>query len=884
MFRARITLLATLVFGLSLHAEPRQPQATKPDRAKIAAWVTQLGDNDFDKREEASRKLWEAGEFAEAALQEAVKSTDPEVKRRAQELLDKFKWGIYPTTPKAIVDLIGRYQGGQDIEKNEAIRDLLDHGPMGWKVLLKLIAAEEPGPARMTAQARIAEMLPGSVPLFLARKEFTTLETFLTAGTEGANPAAMRNLVAYWLMRGQIDQKIDHYKALQAKGDKTKKTTDILVALYRAKGDHLEAHAVARRAGRDDLVNAMRYEIGDWTGGAWADEDAGPRTIEQLGYRVACKRLRGTPKEFEEALAEVRKRAKALKPEDAAERMQLAGVFFRNQCSKEGLALLQGNNENTLLICGILVYQNRHPEALALVEKSRQAIAKIKAADEKMKAEAVLVPLEKFEARILGILGEKDKARQTIARLEKARHASDVELLQIEVQGGLLDDAFDRVSQEKAPLPFVAAVLFPQRPQTALSLLAALKALFPLDNDQASLKKVRAAMSGQVPRQDLARWLDNAEAAIKKLSPVEAGQWRLALAEAALMARQNDLAQQCLEKGTGAEVWLRLGDILAGKKEWEQAARRYYQAWEKDRRQALPLYLSGKALVRAGQDKEGRQRIDYAHWLPLANDAIRHAFIAELNARRDTQALLHEADLQFRLGQPGSLLYNNLAVQVAFTASQRHELAKASDHFERFLLFRSHNSGVYDFGVLPGQAGTYQAARLLDAGKVNEALAVIGRCQEVRGGFENLATVVVPQLDRMGKKKEADAVFEKTFAVVEDLCRRYPKSALLHNDLAWTCAVSRRKLDLGLEHAREAVRLKPESANHMDTLAEIYFQRGERNNAIETAKKALALEAYQAYYHRALKRIRAGQPKDLVLSQLIYGSAQLSVLLTDDEE
>ena len=665
----------------------------------------------------------------------------------------------------------------------------------------------------MTAQARIAEMLPGSVPLFLARKEFTTLETFLTAGTEGANPAAMRNLVAYWLMRGQIDQKIDHYKALPAKGDKTKKTTDILVSPVPGQGRSPGgARAVARRAGRDDLVDAMRYEIGDWTGGAWADEDAGLRTSNKLGYRVACKRLRGTPKEFEEALAEVRKRAKALKPEDAAEHMQLAGVFFRNQCSKEGLALLQGNNENTLLICGILVYQNRHPEALALVEKSRQAIAKIKAADEKMKAEAVLVPLEKFEARILGILGEKDKARQTIARLEKARHASDVELLQIEVAGWVAGRCFRPCQPGKGPVALRGGRAVSTAPaRRRLSLLAALKALFPLDNDQASLKKVRAAMSGQVARQDLARWLDNAEAAIKKLSPVEAEQWRLALAEAALMARQNDLAQQCLEKGTGAEVWLRLGDILAGKKEWEQAARRYYQAWEKDRRQALPLYLSGKALVRAGQDKEGRQRIDYAHWLPLANDAIRHAFIAELNARRDTQALLHEADLQFRLGQPGSLLYNNLAVQVAFTASQRHELAKASDHFERFLLFRSHNSGVYDFGVLPGQAGTYQAARLLDAGKVNEALAVIGRCQEVRGGFENLATVVVPQLDRMGKKKEADAVFEKTFAVVEDLCRRDPKSALLHNDLAWTCAVSRRKLDLGLEHAREAVRLKPES-------------------------------------------------------------------------
>ena len=84
-----------------------------PDKEQIAKLVKQLGDNDFDVREAASRKLLEVGEPAEDALATAAKSDDAEVSRRATEILERFKWGLYPDTPKNVAELIEAYKAAE---------------------------------------------------------------------------------------------------------------------------------------------------------------------------------------------------------------------------------------------------------------------------------------------------------------------------------------------------------------------------------------------------------------------------------------------------------------------------------------------------------------------------------------------------------------------------------------------------------------------------------------------------------------------------------------------------------------------------------------------------------------------------------------------------
>src|SRR5437763_791694 len=91
---------------VSTAAEPPAP----PSQEQIAQWVRQLGADDFSQREEASKKLYEAGEAAEAALQKAAGSDDAEIAHRAADVLEKVKWGLYPEATIEVVKLVKRYQ------------------------------------------------------------------------------------------------------------------------------------------------------------------------------------------------------------------------------------------------------------------------------------------------------------------------------------------------------------------------------------------------------------------------------------------------------------------------------------------------------------------------------------------------------------------------------------------------------------------------------------------------------------------------------------------------------------------------------------------------------------------------------------------------------
>lgn len=77
-----------------LRRESRPPQPAPggeaPDES-IRAWVVGLGDDDYAKREEASESLRTAGRKAIPLLREALKSGDPEIRARAQSLLDEIQ-------------------------------------------------------------------------------------------------------------------------------------------------------------------------------------------------------------------------------------------------------------------------------------------------------------------------------------------------------------------------------------------------------------------------------------------------------------------------------------------------------------------------------------------------------------------------------------------------------------------------------------------------------------------------------------------------------------------------------------------------------------------------------------------------------------------------
>jgi tetratricopeptide (TPR) repeat protein len=144
---------------------------------------------------------------------------------------------------------------------------------------------------------------------------------------------------------------------------------------------------------------------------------------------------------------------------------------------------------------------------------------------------------------------------------------------------------------------------------------------------------------------------------------------------------------------------------------------------------------------------------------------------------------------------------------------------------------------------------------------MDDALKDAELCLAALPGNTELQTLLVPELEKLGHKQEADTLFARGLEPHAKLCREYPASAWAHNSLAWLCAATRRNLDTALEHAQKAVALEPTTAGYHDTLAETYFRRGEQDKAIEEIKKSIALDGKRQYFKKQLKRFEAGNPK-----------------------
>jgi tetratricopeptide (TPR) repeat protein len=101
-----------------------------------------------------------------------------------------------------------------------------------------------------------------------------------------------------------------------------------------------------------------------------------------------------------------------------------------------------------------------------------------------------------------------------------------------------------------------------------------------------------------------------------------------------------------------------------------------------------------------------------------------------------------------------------------------------------------------------------------------------------------IAQEVILWLQNNGEKDAADAYFnplEKR--LLEDLKKDPTPND--RNQLAWFYARCHRRLDEALKLATEAVEGEPTNAAYIDTLAEVNFQRGDADKAVEIERKAL---------------------------------------------
>lgn len=262
--------------------------------------------------------------------------------------------------------------------------------------------------------------------------------------------------------------------------------------------------------------------------------------------------------------------------------------------------------------------------------------------------------------------------------------------------------------------------------------------------------------------------------------------------------------------------------------------------------------------------------MERAHLLPLGDGEMRYDLSRALRRRGHRDAAAREQGLLRRVGEPGLAELDSYFTgegfrAAAIEATARKDYLAAADGYEQAFL-RCLQPGMNfaraaAYVTVPGFISVLRARGLAAKGRLDEAIAEGERARASQPASVDLAMYLVPELDRRGRKKEADALYRAVLAEHEAVMRDWPKCAWARNQAAWLAACCRRDLEQGLAHARKAVELAPEAAGYHDTLAEVLFQLGKKDEAIAAEKKAIALSPAREYYKKQLKRLEAGDAK-----------------------
>jgi Tfp pilus assembly protein PilF len=860
VMRAVNGILVALFFCARLSADQPSPTTPPPDE-EIQKAIRQLGDDDFHVREKATTFLWSAGRAAEPALRQAQESGDREVVRRAQSVLDKFKWGIYPDTPKDIIELVARYQAGDPQTKRSIVQQLLDKGGTGYLVLTRLAIAEPGADERQNLLQQLAQEGPRVFAQLIASGNFAALEEILETSLAGDIESAPRNYAAYCLLRGRIDLKISQYGARGGKA-----AAEVLTHLYRAKGDLSSAASAAARTGKTELTRAILWEQGAWkelldrhrppSGGSGRDG------IEAIGYLAAYQRLAGDIRGFDATVADVRKLATD-GPGHSENGWHCAKILLLNDRPNEAIDVLEKAKKYATAF-ELHSAQMRYAEAFKLA-------ATAKAGDDSL-------DMEIQRGRVLYLLGKTDEARALFASLGQqiknaVRMSQYGPLVEIEYRLGLKEEALThgaailaRTRDEAGTLDLLES-LFPDKGEAALEWWRFLRRTFPNESAAKAIKRLPDILAGKLPVEELAAFAAEGEKHVFESAADRREKWRSALADAFRAAGSDQDALAYLEReantrSASPQAQIHLADYLAEKKLWDQAAARYGQAWKKDHRQALALYLQGWALERAGRADEGQKAMTMARWLPLADDGGRYALAEGLEKRGLGREAEREFSLLLRTGQPDSWYISNARRRLARAALSRKDYLAAADQDERALLdcLRSGTGFVRPGAYLsvPHLVHRQRARGLVAARRFEDAQKEIELALTALPAEVDVAIELVPELEKQGRKKNAQELFDRLFTLHEKVCADYPKSAWAHNTLAWLAARCQRQLAKALAHAETAVKLEPKDTSYKDTLAEVYFQRGETDKAVELMKTCTEANPKNAYYRSQLERFKAG--------------------------
>lgn len=110
----------------------------------------------------------------------------------------------------------------------------------------------------------------------------------------------------------------------------------------------------------------------------------------------------------------------------------------------------------------------------------------------------------------------------------------------------------------------------------------------------------------------------------------------------------------------------------------------------------------------------------------------------------------------------------------------------------------------------------------------------------------------------LGNADQAEQHYTQAEVSFAEEIEKNPTDPMNYNNFAWFYATHDRQLDKGIELAKKALELAPKAPPYLDTLAELYYRKGDREAAIREIKNAIALDPpHLKYYEKQLQRFQS---------------------------
>ena len=837
-------------------------------QTQIKKWVEELGDADFNVRENAHKNLWKAGSDAEDQLKTALKGSDAEIRKRALELLEKFKWGIYHDSPIPIIDLIHAYQSGNLQDKEKSIAKLIEMGGPGVKSVIKIISAEDQEEIRNSVLSYASKSVSKVIPYLVEKNEFKFLDQILQMMLENRAEGVFSNYAVYALLSSSTDKIIKDLSKNKSQKISDEINNEVLAYLYRSKGQGIEALKFAKESKNPELYTQLALEASKWKVVLETDHFPDDLLLGKLGYKLAMHRLSNHKAEFEKESKNLIEIAEELTGKDKKEvesteqLSQVAKIALLNYMVPEGIEYLL-KNKKRMMVAEIYASRFEFEKIKALIEEAKNENAKD------------FPVLEIHWAKILYGLGEKEQAMKTLdfysnriadksegdwplklvhawMLIKKKDRAFDdaAKYLQKmehrEASGRILNKLYGDDSEFYDPL--FRFFFKKKNSETAQSVIMQLNVLHDKKSNPKAVENLVDDLleyASTVTSEESISLRNAASAILKKYG---------------LHEKLKELA----DKFVSETIYLSLADLYAERKEWGKARDAYKSAWEKDKSKSIIAFMVAKMEENIGDKNQSSKWKELATWTPLGNEQLRLDFAYALGKRNFLDDALVQFDLVTKTGEPGSYSVGASSRALASRLIEKKNFEKAADGYELAMLrcmtpFVSFTQSQAYVNV-PSLIARLRCRSAVEIGDFDKADSFASKAYDLQPGEVELPILVYQPLVAKGKKELADKVFATAKKAIQKVGDDYPNCAWAHNSAAWLSACCKSDLAWGLKQAEIAVKLDDKSAAHLDTLAEVLFQLNRQKEAVDVQTKAVALEPTKIYYKKQLKRIQDGDP------------------------